>query len=101
MTTLVVSLVLVPDRSEEVLARLRAEVAPWLRRLPGFVTSRWLLGTDQDRCTVLVELSGPEVVPVLTAALDPGGHDTARSWWCERIEEVTDLGLALRPAIVL
>lgn len=98
---LVVTLALVPDRSEEVLARLRAEVAPWLRRLPGFVTSRWLLGTDHERCTVLLELAEPDVVPVLVAALDPGAHDTARSWWCERIEEVTDLGLALRPSIML
>lgn len=101
MTMLVVSLVLVPDRSDEVLARLRAEVAPWLRRLPGFVTSRWLLGVDHDRCTVVVELADPGVVPTLVAALGPGAPDTARSWWCERIEEVSDLGLALRPSISL
>ncbi|WGX98574.1 hypothetical protein [Nocardioides sp. L-11A] len=101
MTMLLATLVLVPDRSDEVLARLRGEVAPWLRRLPGFVTSRWLLAADHDRCTVLVELAGADAVPALEAALRPGAHDTARSWWCERLEAVEDLGLATRPSIRL
>ncbi|GAA1522802.1 hypothetical protein [Nocardioides humi] len=101
MTTLLATLVLVPDRSDEVLARLRGEVAPWLRRLPGFVTSRWLLASGHDRCTVLVELADVAAVPELEAALAPGTHDTARSWWCERLEVVEDLGLAARPSITL
>jgi hypothetical protein len=101
MTTLLATLVLVPDRSDEVLSRLRSEVAPWLRRLPGFVTSRWLLASDHDRCTVVVELADAAAVPDLEAALEPGTHDTARSWWCERLEAVEDLGLAARPSITL
>ncbi|AIY18372.1 hypothetical protein GUY44_28140 [Pimelobacter simplex] len=99
MTTLLVTLVLVPDRSDEVLARLRSEVAPWLRRLPGFVTSRWLLSPEHDRCTLVVELAGTEAVPVIEAALRPGTRDRARSWWCERMEDVEDLGLAVRPSV--
>jgi len=101
MTTLLATLVLLPDRSDEVLARLRGEVAPWLRRLPGFVTSRWLLTAERDRCTVVVELAGADAVPALEAALAPGTHDTARSWWCERLQTVEDLGLAARPSITL
>lgn len=101
MTTLLATLVLVPDRSDEVLSRLRGEVAPWLRRLPGFVTSRWLLAADHDRCTVLVELADAGAVPDLRAALEPGVRDSARSWWCERLEDVEDLGLAARPSITL
>jgi len=99
MTTVVITLVLVPDRSDEVLARLRGEVAPWLRRRPGFVTSRWLLGAGHDRCTVVVELEDAASRPALEAALAPGRRDPARSWWCERLEEADDLGLAVRPSV--
>ncbi|MBU2698789.1 MULTISPECIES: hypothetical protein [Pimelobacter] len=99
MTTLLVTLVLVPDRSDEVLGRLRGEVAPWLRRLPGFVTSRWLLSPEHDRCTVVLDLDGTDAVPELEAALRPGTRDRARSWWCERLEPVADLGLAVRPSV--
>lgn len=101
MTTVLVSLVLVPDRSDDVLARLRGEVAPWLRRLPGFVTSRWLLTEDHDRCTVLVELAREDALAALREALASGRPQPARSWQCERIEVVTDLGIATSPAIGL
>ena len=100
MTTVLVSLVLEPDRSDDVLARLRAEVAPWLRRLPGFVTSRWLLTEEHDRCTVLVELARGNGFVALREALSSEAR-SARSWRCERIELVTDLGLATSPAIGL
>jgi hypothetical protein len=101
MTTVLVSLVLVPDRSDDVLARLRGEVAPWLRRLPGFVTSRWLLTEDHDRCTVLVEMARDDAFDSLSTALAADEPHPARSWQCERIEVVTDLGLAAGPAIGL
>ncbi len=101
MTTLLVTLVLEPRCSEEVLARLRAEVAPWLRRRPGFVTSRWLLGASRDRCTILVEAeeSAESALVSLTEALAPGEHGQGRSWWCERVDLVTDLHLAERPGV--
>lgn len=101
MTTLEVTLGLVPQRSDEVLERLRSDVAPWLRRLPGFVTSRWLLTEEHHRCTIIVDLVDDDAVQSLRAALVPCSPSTARSWWCERIDTVTDLGLAERPSITL
>lgn len=105
MTTLVATLVLTPERTDEVLARWRGEVAPWLRRLPGFVASRWLLTEARDRCVLVIDVGddehGSAVAAALVDALQPGVHDTARSWWCERLDLVGDLGLAARPAIAL
>lgn len=102
MTTLLVTLDLTPERSEDVLVRLRGEAAPWLRRLPGFATSRWLLTGARDRCYVVVEVEdahADDASHALHDAMAPGAHDTARSWWCERIEDVVDLGLAARPPV--
>lgn len=101
MTTLAVTLGLVPERSEDVLERLRSDVAPWLRRLPGFRTSRWLLTATHDRCTIIVDLDDDAAVDSVLEALLPCSATTARSWWCERIEPVSDLGLAERPSIAL
>ncbi|GAA4803432.1 hypothetical protein ACFQ0K_12115 [Nocardioides caeni] len=113
MTTLVLTLGLDPDRSPATLERLRAEVAPWLRRLPGFVTSRWLLGTERDHCTVVIDIAEatdpaepadedrPTSVEVIRKALEARTADPARSWWCERVEVADDLHLAERPTVAM
>jgi hypothetical protein len=101
MTTLLVTLALDPDHTDDVLDLLRSDVAPWLRRRPGFVTSRWLLGTTRDRCTVLVDVAdavADDAAHDLAGALG-AGVDGGRSWHCERVEVVTDLHLADQPPI--
>ncbi|MCY1379917.1 hypothetical protein D9M69_676830 [compost metagenome] len=48
---------------------------------------------------MVLDLDGTDAVPALEAALAPGRRDPARSWWCERLEPVADLGLAVRPSV--
>lgn len=99
MTTLEVTLGLVPERCDDVLERLRTDVAPWLRRLPGFRSSRWLLAQGNDRCTIIIDVVDEVAAERLRKAWLPAESATARSWWCERIEPVRDLGLAECPVI--
>ncbi|WP_435771831.1 hypothetical protein [Nocardioides sp. SYSU DS0651] len=101
MTTLLLTLALDPERTEDVVERLRTELAPWLRRRPGFVTSRWLLADQQDRCTVVVEVGCGADLDHLLAAVRATHTNPARSWHCERVEAVQDLHLAERPPVGL
>ncbi|HYG92604.1 MAG TPA: antibiotic biosynthesis monooxygenase [Nocardioides sp.] len=99
MTTLLVSLTLDPERTDEVVRLLRGEMAPWMRRQPGFVSSHWYLAGDGGHCTITVEFdSEPAAEEVARATLAlPGSRH--RSWNVERVEVVDDLGLAPRPGL--
>lgn len=99
MTDLLISLVLDPGRREEVLRHLGSDVAPWLRRRPGFCTSRWYLATDGMHCTAVITFSSPEAAAAAADLLDDG-RNPARSWNVERVEVVEDLGIASRPAVL-
>ena len=99
MTTLLVSLTLDPHRTEEVVRLLRGEMAPWMRRQPGFVSSNWYLAGDRHHCTITVEFqTQPDAERVAAATLALPGNP-ARSWNVERVEVVDDLGLAPRPGV--
>lgn len=101
MPTLLVSLGLDPDRTEEVVRLLRVEVAPWMRRQPGFASSHWFLSEDRTRCTITVEFDDePRARAVADATLALPSHP-ARSWHVERVEVASDLGLAPRPGLHL
>lgn len=100
MTTLLVSLVLDPDRSEDVVRLLRSEMAPWMRRQPGFVSSHWLLAEDRAHCTITIEFGTAVEAKTVGEATRALPDIPARSWHVERVEVVDDLGLAPRPGIL-
>lgn len=101
MTALVVSLTLDPARTDEVVRLLRQEMAPWMRRQHGFVSSHWFLADDGAHCTITVDfddLPAARAVAEATLALP---SPPARSWHVERVEVADDLGLAPRPGLRL
>jgi hypothetical protein len=101
VTTLLISLELDPTRSDEVVRLLRDEMAPWMRRQAGYVTSHWLLADDHEHCTITVEFEDrPQADGVAEATLALASN-TARSWNVGRVEIVDDLGIAPRPGLRL
>lgn len=101
VTTLLISLDLDPTRADEVVALLRGEMAPWMRRQAGYVSSHWLLADDREHCTITVEFEEQaQAADVAEATLALTGN-TARSWNVGRVEIVDDLGLAPRPGLRL
>jgi hypothetical protein len=100
MTTLLISLSLDPERVEEVVRLLRTEMAPWMRRQPGFASSHWLLADDRAHCTITAEFGSDEQARAVAEATLALPESAARSWHVERVEAVADLGLAPRPGVV-
>lgn len=99
MTTLLISLTLDPERCEEVTRLLRTEMAPWMRRQAGFVSSHWLLADDGRHCTITAEFDGPDRARDVAEATLALPDSAARSWHVDRVEVVADLGLAPRPGV--
>ena len=78
---------------------LRSEMAPWMRRQPGFVSSRWFLAEDRQHCTITVEFEDdPAAAAVAAATLALPSHP-ARSWNVARVDTVADLDFAPRPGL--
>lgn len=99
MTTLLISLALDPDRSQEVIRYLRTDLARWIRRLPGFESSHWLLSEDRAHCTVTLTFDDRGPADQVAEALLATDPNPARAWNVDRVEHVWDLGLAHDPAV--
>jgi hypothetical protein len=101
VTTLLVSLDLDPERADEVVGLLRAEMAPWMRQQPGFVSSHWFLADDRRHCTITVEFDDEESAGRVARATLALPSNPARSWNVGRVETVADLDFAPRPGLRL
>ncbi|WP_183094133.1 hypothetical protein [Nocardioides stalactiti] len=101
MTTLLICLDLDPARADEVVGLLRAEMAPWMRQQPGFVSSRWFLAEDRHHCTVTVEFDSEREAAAVAEATLALPANPARSWNVGRVDTVADLDLAPRPGLRL
>jgi len=101
MATMLVSLTLDPERTVEVVRLLRGEMAPWMRRQPGFVSSNWYLAGDRRHCTIRVEFDHQRHAEQVARATEGLAYNAARSWNVERVEVVDDLDLAPRPGVRL
>ncbi|UMG93123.1 antibiotic biosynthesis monooxygenase [Nocardioides sp. TF02-7] len=94
MATMLVSVTVDPARADRVLGLLRGEMAPWMRRQPGFVASHWSLDDDRTRCTIVVEFDAEEHARAVAEATLALPTHPARSWNVERVEVAADPDLS-------
>lgn len=97
MATLVLTLDLDPVRSDEARQHVRADVIPWVRRLPGFCGGRWVHSTDQSYCLVLAEFATDAEARHVVEIAQAQPVNPARSWNFDRAVVVGEAGLVDSP----
>lgn len=97
MATVLLTLVTDPRRSDEVERHVRTAVAPYVRRMPGFVLGRWTWSADRGWLHVAVDFDRTESAEELVAIAHAQGHDPARSWNFERVTLGEDLATVTPP----
>lgn len=97
MATLVLTMELDPDRVDEVDRQVRADVIPWVRRLPGFRSGRWVRSLDHGYCVVLVEFDTDEAAQEVAALAGSQHPNPARSWQFDRVLVAEEIGAVGSP----
>lgn len=90
-------MVLDPRRGDSVLRAVRDEVLPWVRRLPGFTTGRWLRSEDQGCCLVVLDFETLEEARSVAAIMAAETGDPARAWNVEKVVLADQIAVTSRP----
>jgi hypothetical protein len=97
MATLMLTMDLDPSRADEVQRQVSMNVIPWVRRLPGFRSGRWVRSVDCSYCLVLVEFDTEAEAEEVAELARSQRNNPARSWNFDRIVVTEEIGLVGSP----
>lgn len=100
MTTLVLTMVLDPRRGDTVLRAVRDEMLPWVRRLPGFSTGRWLRSEDRGCCLVVLDFDTPDAARAVAQLVATEVGHPARAWNFEKVVISEEIAVTTRPPAI-